>query len=232
MDFEERSEEMQEVAVPAEEIAEDESAETEEVADLPTDDEDEVVEEEDEEETSPSDSAFAEMRRRNKELEARVAELDSTLGLFFDGDNKVAQAKAHYEGITVEEAQAQIDEANAASTLKEENEELKEQLNALQYEKNKADDLQAIRKAHPEADIKDVEDLGEKFFSFRVMGIDAVDAYEAITLKAKNKPPKNMGKVKTSAPEKDYYTSEEVDAMSEAEVKKNFDKIRASMSKW
>ena len=60
-----------------------------------------------------SDSAFAELRRRAEEaerkvneLEARNAEYDETLGLFFDGDNKIAQARAYHDEVPVEQVVA------------------------------------------------------------------------------------------------------------------------------
>ena len=86
-----------EVAEPADE----EGAEEAEVADLP-----------DEKEAGgrSADEAFADMRRRAEESERMVAELtrqkeeyEAALGLFFDGENKAAQAQAYHDGIPVEQ---------------------------------------------------------------------------------------------------------------------------------
>lgn len=219
----EESEEMQEVADPAD----DEEGEEEQEAADPAEDE-----------QDKSDSAFADMRRRLKEAEERAAKLedlreeyDQTLGLFFEGDNKIAQAKAHYEGISLEEAQSLIAKEREDRNLKAENKQLEDELNQLRYERRKADDLAAIKEAYPDADLKDVEELGEEFFAYRTMGISAVDAFNGIQMK-KSKPPKSMGKAKTAPPEKDFFTKEEVEAMSQSEVSKNYDKIRKSMGRW
>lgn len=219
----EESEEMQEVADPAD----DEEGEEEQEAADPAEDE-----------QDKSDSAFADMRRRLKEAEEKAAQLeaereeyDQTLGLFFEGDNKIAQAKAHYEGISLEEAQSLIAKEREDRNLKAENKQLEDELNQLRYERRKADDLAAIKEAYPDADLKDVEELGEEFFAYRTMGISAVDAFNGIQMK-KSKPPKSMGKAKTAPPEKDFFTKEEVEAMSQSEVSKNYDKIRKSMGRW
>lgn len=219
----EESEEMQEVADPAD----DEEGEEEQEAADPAEDE-----------QDKSDSAFADMRRRLKEAEEKAAKLeaereeyDRTLGLFFEGDNKIAQAKAHYEGISLEEAQSLIAKEREDRNLKAENKQLEDELNQLRYERRKADDLAAIKEAYPDADLKDVEELGEEFFAYRTMGISAVDAFNGIQMK-KSKPPKSMGKAKTAPPEKDFFTKEEVETMSQSEVSKNYDKIRKSMGRW
>ena len=140
----EESEEMQEVADPAD----DEEGEEEQEAADPAEDE-----------QDKSDSAFADMRRRLKEAEEKAAKLeaereeyDQTLGLFFEGDNKIAQAKAHYEGISLEEAQSLIAKEREDRNLKAENKQLEDELNQLRYERRKADDLAAIKEAYPDAD--------------------------------------------------------------------------------
>lgn len=219
-DGDETSAETEEVAEP---LDNEESEEKEEVADLPE---------------NKSDSAFAQMRREKQELERKLAELEAerdeyneTLGLFFDGDDKIAQAQAHYNNISVEEARERVDAKRAETSLKQENEDLHAQLDELQYKQQKLDDLAEIKAKYPDAKIKDVEELGEEFFAYRAMGIPASEVYNGLQMK-KSKPPKSMGKPKTAPAEKSYFTKEEVDAMSKSEVSKNFEKIRASMSKW
>lgn len=226
MDFEnERSEEIEEVAEPLEETEVEESEEEQEVADPAS-----------EEETGKTDrdSAFAQMRREKEELERRLAEVeaqrdeyDEALGMWFEGDNKIAQARAHFNDTSVEVEEEKM----SASKLEKQNQALNDELTQLRYEKKKAEDLAEIKAAFPDASINDVEELGEKFFQYRTMDIDAVTAYEALNMK-KSKPPKSMGKVKTAPPQKDTFTQEEVARMSEDEVKANFEKIRKSMSKW
>ena len=191
------------------------------------------------EEESKSDAAFAQMRReleaaqkRAEELEAQVKEYDDALGQWFEGDNKVAQAHAHYEDIPHDEAIRNIEQRREINQLRAEKEALEEQRNQLEFNNLKAADLKEIKAKYPEASLKDVEELGEKFFKYRAMEIDAVTAYEAIQM-AKGQPPKPMGKAKTGAPQKTgFFSREEVEAMSPSQIHKNFDKIRESMGKW
>lgn len=218
--IEETGEEEMEIAEPSDESGEEET----EVAE-PSEDK--------------SDRAFAEMRRNLEEAQRRVSELEAqnsdyeeALGLWFEGDNKVAQAHAHYEDISLDEAISNIQQKREINQLRAEKEALEEQRNQLEFKNLKAQDLKEIKEAHPDVSIKDVEELGEDFFKYRSMGIDAVSVYEAIQMK-KGVPPKPMGKVKTSSPSKSgFYTRDEVANMSKSEIHKNFDKIRESMNKW
>ena len=218
----ETGEEEVEIAEPSDE----EGAEEQEVA--------EPVEEE-----SKSDAAFAKMRRdmeaaqkRVNELESQIKEYDDALGQWFQGDNKVAQAHAHYEDIPLEEAISNIEQKREIDQLRAEKAALEEQKNQLEFNNLKATDLKELKSKYSDANIKDVEELGEDFFKYRTMGIDPVTAYEAIQMK-KGQPPKPIGKVKTGAPTKTgYFTREEVKAMSPSQISKNFDKIRESMGKW
>lgn len=186
-----------------------------------------------------SDRAFAEMRRNLEMAQRRVAELEAqqedyedALGLWFDGDNKVAQAHAHYEDISLDEAISNMEQKRELNQLRAEKEALEEERAQLQFNNLKAQDLKEIKDARPDVSIKDVEELGEEFFKYRAMGIDAVSVYDAIQMK-KGVPPKPMGKVKTSTPTKTgYFTRDDVANMSKEQIHKNFDKIRESMSKW
>jgi DNA repair exonuclease SbcCD ATPase subunit len=191
------------------------------------------------EEESKSDAAFARMRReleeaqrRAEELEMQVQEYDDALGQWFEGDDKIAQAYAHYEDIPLDEAISNIEQRREINQLKAEKALLEEQRNQLEFNNLKAEDLKEIKSKYADAGIKDVEELGEDFFKYRTMGIDPVTAYEAIQMK-KGQPPKSMGKARTGTPTKTgYFTREEVQAMSPSQISKNFDKIRESMSKW
>lgn len=186
-----------------------------------------------------SDRAFAEMRRNLEEAQKRVAELEAqandyeeALGLWFEGDNKIAQAHAHYEDISLDEAISNMNQKREINQLRAEKEALEEEKATLQFNNLKAQDLKAIKDAHPETTLKDVEELGEEFFKYRTMGIDAVTVYDAIQMK-KGVPPKPMGKVKTGAPTNNgFFTRDEVANMSKKQIHDNYDKIRESMAKW
>lgn len=186
---------------------------------------------------SKSDSAFAELRRRAEEaerkvneLEARNAEYDETLGLFFDGDNKIAQARAYHDEVPVEQVVANMQAAREREEMQSQNESLKAENDLLRYNQMKAQDLAEL-KEHGITDIADVEELGEDFFRYRANGLSASEAYDFIQMR-KPKPPKSMGKVEPSPTEKDFFTRDEVMAMSSAERFKHIDKITASMKKW
>lgn len=209
----ETGEEVEETAEPLDEEGEEET----EVADLSD---------------NKSDAAFAQMRRELEAAQRRADELEEALGLWFDGDNKAAQAHAHYEDISLEEALSNMEQKRAFDALQAEKKSLQEQLEQLQFDNLRAEDLKAIKKERPDANIGDVLELGDEFFKYRTMGIDPVTAYDALQLK-KGIPPKSMGKVKTGAPTKTgHFTREEVANMSKKQIHDNFDKIRESMSKW
>lgn len=196
-----------------------------------------VEEQEVAEPVNKSDSAFAELRRRAEEaerrvneLEARNAEYDETLGLFFDGDNKIAQARAYHDEVPVEQVVANMQAAREREEMQSQNESLKAENDLLRYNQMKAQDLAEL-KEHGITDIADVEELGEDFFRYRANGLSASEAYDFIQMR-KPKPPKSMGKVEPSPTEKDFFTRDEVMAMSSAERFKHIDKITASMKKW
>lgn len=183
------------------------------------------------------DSAFAEMRRtieslqrRNAELEEQSSQYDQTLGLFFEGDNKIAAARAHYEGVPTEQIVAQMEAARKAKETEERIAALEAENNKLRFNELKARDLEELR-GNGITDIKDVQELGDDFFRYRANGLSAVDAYEFVKRKA-GTPPKSMGKIQTSPAEKEYFTRDEVMSMSSEERFKHVDKIRRSIPKW
>ena len=186
---------------------------------------------------SKSDSAFAEMRRRLEEAERRNAELEEqntqyneTLGLFFDGDNKIAQARAHHDNVPVEQVLANMEAAKREKENQTRLEALEAENNTLRFNSLKAQDLAEL-KAHGVTDIKDVEELGESYFVYRTNGMSAAEAYDFMKARAAT-PPKSMGKPKTSPPEKTFFTRDEVMSMSSEERWKHIDDIEKSMSKW
>ena len=183
-----------------------------------------------------SDAAFAQMRRELEAANRRIAEMEQTageyedaLGLFFQGDNKAAQARAYHDDIPLERVIADMEAAREKKTLEERLQAVEQERNNLLLANLKAQDLKALHDAGYK--VENIDDLGEDFFAYRGMGIDAVRAYEGLQLK-KGKAPKSMGAVKTATPAQDTFTREEVEAMSSADRVKNYDKIRKSMAKW
>ena len=65
--------------------------------------------------------------------------------------------------------------------------------------------------------------------------VDAVSAYEAIRARKNRtnpKPPSTGGIGGDGGKKPAFFTKEQVDAMSDAEIDKNYDAIRKSMMRW
>lgn len=182
-----------------------------------------------------ADARFAEMRRENEQLKALNSQLEDALGNFFDGDTdqKVVAANALAQGKTEQEIREEIEAENKLNSLNQENENLRSQLLDIETKTQMEHDLQTIQQIDPS--IKSLDDVGKDFLDYIASGLDATQAYYATKAKEaaeKPKPPEEVGKVNQSSAPKDYYTREEVQAMSQEEVHKNYDTIRKSMSRW
>lgn len=219
------SEEMQEVAAPVEVET---SEETQEVA-APV--------------KSEADAAFAEMRRQNQALaqekeaaEQAARELTEALGLYFEGESPedlAIKAKANYEQRSPEELKAEIEAQKQQELILKENQTLKEQLNNIRVEKMMAESLSAIQALDPS--VKSLDELGSDFADYIRAGLSTEQAYYATKsreIAETPTPPKAIGEVKAGEAEKDYFTSDEVDNMSQDEIRKNLEKIKASMARW
>lgn len=190
------------------------------------------------------DAAFAQMRRQNEELERQLAEAqrqskeyEDALGLFFDGEDKALKAQAYANERPFEEVKAESQMQAQLAELQSKNANLEQQLLEQQAQAQMNADLAEIQRTHPE--IKSIEELGQEYLAFRFnpMGeMGAEQAFQMMMAYKGNITPKKppiIGNVSTTdKPQSDYYTREEVEAMSPAEVKANYDRIRESMSKW
>lgn len=181
---------------------------------------------------TPSDAAFADMRRRNQELERRLAEYDEALSYVFEGegDERLVKARAFGEGKTEEQILAERE----LETLRSEKEALEEELENAEIERRMAEDLETIKKIDPS--VKSLLDLDQSYFQMISTGmVTAEQAYYASKQMASKdavNTPEPVGQVNQSPAEKDFYTREEVEAMSKEQVSKNYDAIRRSMTKW
>lgn len=105
-----------------------------------------------------------------------------------------------------------------------------------QYEAVFAEDLAAIKQLYPDEKAKDIRDLGDEFMAMMASGqVDAVSAYEAIRARKNRtnpKPPSTGGIGGDGGKKPAFFTKEQVDAMSDAEIDKNYDAIRKSMMRW
>lgn len=190
------------------------------------------------------DAAFAQMRRHNEELARQLAEAqkqskeyEDALGLFFDGEDKALKAQAYANERPFEEVKAESQMQAQLAELQSKNANLEQQLLEQQAQAQMNADLAEIQRTHPE--IKSIEELGQEYLAFRFnpMGeMGAEQAFQMMMAYKGNITPKKppiIGNVSTTdKPQSDYYTREEVEAMSPAEVKANYDRIRESMSKW
>ena len=181
---------------------------------------------------TPSDAAFADMRRRNQELERRLAEYDEALSYVFEGegDERLVKARAFGEGKTEEQILAERE----LETLRSEKEALEEELENAEIERRMAEDLETIKKIDPS--VKSLLDLDQSYFQMIATGmVTAEQAYYATKQMASRdavNTPEPVGQVNQSPAEKDFFTREEVEAMSKEQVSKNYDAIRRSMTKW
>lgn len=228
------SEETVEVAEPLNE--DEESVETAEVAD-PSESEEVVSEPEENQEggRTAQDSAFAEMRRKNRELENDNKLMFEALNRYFTGDDAKElsiQANAYADSRDPEEVRAEFERSHEAEELRSENEELKEQLMNIQIEQRMAEDLRTIQGIDPT--VKSLDDLGESFINYISAGLDATDAYYASLLKDQKEkvyPPSEIGKISDTKIDRDYYTSEELDNLTDEELDANWDKVMRSMKR-
>lgn len=227
-----------------------ESVEMEDVADLP---EDESVEMEDVADPSESeeahsepeeytdngrteqDSAFAEMRRKNQELEHENKLMFEALNRYFNGDDAQElsiQANAYADSRDPDEVRAEFERNQETENLRTENESLQEQLMNIQIEQRMADDLRTIQKIDPT--IKSLSDLGDSYLNFISAGLDATDAYYASIVrdqKEKVYPPNEIGRIADTKIDRDYYTSEELDNLTDEEMDANWEKVMRSMKR-
>lgn len=189
---------------------------------------------------SDADAAFAQMRRDLEEARRLRDEAEKdrdqykeALGLFFEGDDIVPQAHARATGKDVDEVKAEMEAAARAATLESENKELSDKLREYEISALMSKDLAEIQAIDP--NVKSLDDLGETFLNYISKGLTGKEAYYAAKAQEvieRAVPPKEIGKVNQSSEEQAFYTKDEVAAMSPSEVKANYDRIRASMSRW
>lgn len=195
---------------------------------------------------TPQDTAFAEMRRNMQEAQRKADEAERKLAekesqaeararafqKITGNENADLLAIAEASGQSLEEVMADIETEEEAARITLENEMLKNQIEEIKSERQVDSDVEELKKIDPNTTLKD---LGEGFIDLRLAGVSVEDAYWAVKSKeSANRltPPKPIGKVNNEPAEKDFFTREEVDAMSEEEQAKNADKILKSTSSW
>lgn len=213
------SAEMQEVAEPAETDA-SESVETQEVAEPEV--EVEATEETSTRNTTEADAAFAEQRRRIKELEDSNKQMYDALQRFFDGESAEElsiNANAYAEQRDPEEYRQEYEHNKEFEKLQADKEELEQQLMNIQVNQLMDSALRELQEIDPE--VKSIDDMGESFLNFVGAGLSTKEAYYATkTMEAKEKvtAPDPVGRVSDTVTERDYYTSEELDRLTSEEM--------------
>jgi hypothetical protein len=230
-EFENLGVEEQEVAEPA-----DTSVESQEVA-----------EPDGENEKQSADEAFAAMRRARQEAETRAEDAEREIeamkaqanaraeAMKRIGGNENAEINALAEsmGLDPDDIKSILDAEEESVKKDIEIERLRAEVDSINAERAMQEDLLKIQKLNPE--IKSLSDLGDSFVNYIKAGLSAEEAYfatEKMKVAAEIKPPAEIGKLNTEPPQKDSFTREEVEAMSEEEIRKNYDKIIKASMKW
>ena len=222
-------------------FAGEEETESAELSEPDVEDEDEGTGEEETEPAEPlgksdADAAFARMRRENEQLQRDNAKFEEALRYFFDGedpDEMLVQAQATAENREEDDVREEREAADEYERLAQENEELNERVLDYEARHRMDEDLREIQKIDP--NVKSLDELGQTYLDYISQGLSGKQAYYAAKAQEameKTVPPKAPGKVNQNAEPQDFYTKEQVAAMSQKEVHDNYDVIRKSMAKW
>lgn len=236
-DYINESAETQDVADLADDV---ESAETQEVAD-PVEAES-TNEAPNESRRTEADAAFAEQRRRIAELEERERTLNeqnaamiAALQRYFDGDTAdelAINANAYAEERDPEEVRAEYEKARELEKLQRENEMLNDRLMNAEVDRLMREGLREIQEIDP--NVKSLDELGSQFADFIRAGLPTKEAYyatKAMEMKEKVFAPDAIGKVADTKADRDYYTSEELDHLTDEEMDNNWDKVMRSLNR-
>ena len=228
------SAEIQEVAEPETESLE--SEETQEVAETAPDTDDSYEEpKQPTHQKNDSDAAFAEMRRQNQALEHERELMMAALSRYFDGDSVedlVINAHAYADQKDPEVYREEFERDQAFEEMKTRNEALEEELLNVRVDNLMREGLREVQAIDP--NVKSLDDLGDTFTHLIANGIPTKEAYyaaKAMELKEKVLAPDVIGRVSDTKAERDYYTSEELDNLTDEEMDANWDKVMRSMGR-
>ena len=161
--------------------------------------------------------------------------MSGALGRYFDGETAeelTINANAYAEQRDPDEYRQEWEHLQEFDSIKAELEETKRRLLDVQVEKLMRDGLREIQEIDPT--VKSLEDLGSHFAKFIGNGLTNKEAYyasKAMELKEKVLAPSAIGKVSDTKAERDYYTSEELDNLTDEELDANWDKVMRSMNR-
>ena len=225
------SAENQEVAEPENEALE--SAENQEVAEPDTAENSYEAEESVTRERTEADARFAEMRRQNQQLEREAQMMREALSRYFEGETAEElsiNANAYAEERDPDEYREEWERQQDYERALRENEALRNQMLDMEIDKRMREGLREIQEIDP--NVKSLDELGESFVHMIGAGLSTKEAYFA-TLAMNNKDkvfaPDPIGRVSDNRVERDYYTSEELDNLTDEELDANWDKVMRSM---
>lgn len=182
-----------------------------------------------------SDAAFAEMRRKNEGLEHDVQILQDALSRYFDGETPeelALRAQAYSEEREYDDVKADYDRDRELDDLREKVRLAEEEKMNLEIDQLIAQGLRDVQEIDPS--IKSLEELGETFANFIGAGLSAKQAYYATQqMEAREKvhAPSGVGKIADNKTEREYYTSEELDNLTDEEMDANWDKVKKSLAR-
>ena len=227
------SAEIQEVAEPETEALE--SEETQEVAETAPDTDNSESTEQPAHQRSDADAAFAEMRRQNQALENEKRQMMEALQRYFDGESVedlVINANAYAEQRDPEEYRQDYERDRDYEDLKARYESLEDELLNAQVDRLMQEGLREVQAIDP--NVKSLDELGDSFARLIANGVPTKEAYyasKAMELKEKILAPDAIGRVSDTKAERDYYTSEELDNLTDEEMDANWDKVMRSMGR-
>jgi hypothetical protein len=227
------SAEIQEVAEPETDALE--SEETQEVAETAPDTEISESTEQPTHQRSDADAAFAEMRRQNQALENEKRQMMEALQRYFDGESVedlVINANAYAEQRDPEDYRQDYERDREYEDLKARYASLEDELLNAQVDRLMQEGLREVQAIDP--NVKSLDALGESFARLIANGVPTKEAYyasKAMELKEKILAPDAIGRVSDTKTERDYYTSEELDNLTDEEMDANWDKVMRSMGR-
>lgn len=200
------------------------------------------------EQDSKTNAAFAEQRRRIEELERELKERDEAKEQAEKEAEEQAELEQQIESIVnyareqgledseiediLEDFREDYEKDKEIERLQSEIDRLNDEIVSVQLEQLARNDLATVQEIDP--NIKDLDTLGEEFFALRAQGIEPKRAYYMLKAADERTKPHGAyapGKVNRSKQESEYYTSEELDNLTDAEMEANWEKVMRSMNR-
>ena len=217
------SAENQEVAEPETENLE--GAEEQEVAEpVEADNSEEGVYEEEPEETgrTDADAAFAEQRRTIESLQRENQMLIDSMSRYFEGETAEElsiNANAYAEERDPDEYRVEWERNQENERLASENEELRQQLLNAEVERRMDEAMRELKDIDP--NIESFDDLGDTFVQLVSAGLSTKAAYYGALAERQGEaivPPDPIGRVADNRVEREYFTNEELDNLTDEDL--------------